>query len=87
MADKLKTSLAAAATSNLTSLTEHGTVRIVTNGLLKVSAELDDSGDGVWEQVAIIGPGPGMDVSYVGTKLNLTNIGTAAANVRVGQLA
>ena len=86
MADKLKTSLAANATSNLTGLTEHGTVRIKTNGTIKVEEELDDTGSGVWQQVAVIGPGPGMDVSYVGTKLNITNIGTAAANVRVGQV-
>lgn len=83
MGDAYKNTVAAGATVNLTGLTEHGIVRVAANRGAIVEVELADD---VWTGVLVSNGGFVADVGYLGTKLNITNPGTAAMNLRVSQL-
>jgi hypothetical protein len=81
MADLYKNTLAAAGTTTLTGLTEHGRVKILHEGRLTVEAELDTDD---WT-LLYDGTGPVVVVDYVSTKLRLTNPSATATKVRAGQ--
>ena len=85
MADLAIQTLAAAAELALTGLTEHGVVKIGISGGAKilVEQELDDSP--ATRGPVYDGGGPSVVVDYVGTKLWITNKGTATLSIRVGQ--
>lgn len=88
MADLLKTTIAAGATnSDLTALTEHGSVKVGLQGNVEVliEQELDDS-PVQWGAI-YQGRGPAVVIDYVGTKLRFTNMGDATTYIRVGEPA
>lgn len=87
MADLLKTSIAAGASaSDITGMTEGGQARVASNGKIDILQELDDAGGGTWQVVFSGVAIPAIVVGYVGTKLRITNIDSAAVKVRVNQL-
>ncbi len=86
MADLFKNSINAAASENLTGLTEGGAARVAANGKIQILQELDDAGGGTWQVVFEGVPIPAVDVGYVGTKLRITNIDSVAVKARVNQL-
>lgn len=83
MADLLKTTIAAGATNSaLTSLTEHGSVKVGIKGNVEVLIEQELDTD-VWGSI-YQGRGPAVVVDYVGTKLRFRNMGTETTQIRVG---
>lgn len=81
MADALKTTIAAGATnSSLTTLTEHGSVVVGMSGRVIIEHELDT---GIWQ--ALYDGSDCRVIDYAGQSLRITNPGTVAINIRVGQ--
>lgn len=86
MADTFQNTLAVNTAQTLTGLTEGGRCRVAADQKLQVEQELSPSGGGTWQVIYEGLPIPAADIGYVGTKLRITNIGSATANVRVNQL-
>lgn len=85
MADLAKQTLAANAELALAGLTEHGSVKIGVTGNSKIRVEHELHDTGPVRGPVYEGFGPAIVADYVGTKLWITNIGSATLNLRVGQ--
>ncbi len=87
MADLSKTTLAPGVANRiaLTGLTEHGVVKIGTNGKSRIVVEHELHDTGPVLGTVYDGLGPAIVADYVGTKIWVTNLGAETINIRIGQ--